>query len=98
MKVKDYVFSFSNILGELNWGFGVLQNALEMNLKHRTKIAKQETVQMEKKLAEAFIEAGFNNVANSCEYEKPNDGRILKGDIDLVVYEDGILLIHDVIR
>jgi hypothetical protein len=98
LKVKDYIFSFSNILGELNWGVSVVQNALEMNLKHRTKIAKQETVQMEKKLAEAFIEAGFNNVANSCEYTKTNDGRILRGDIDLVVYESGVLLIGELKR
>lgn len=98
LKVKDYIFSFSNILGELNWGFSVLQNALEMNLKHRTKIAKQETVQIEKKLAEKFIDAGFNNVANSCEYKRANDGRILRGDIDLVVYEDGILLIGELKR
>lgn len=99
IRVGDFMFCINSILGELErWGFGIIQNALGINLKNRQKISKDETQKMEEDLGNLFINKGFKNVKYSHEYECQTEKGKLRGDIDLMVYEDGVLVIGELKR
>lgn len=99
IRVGDFMFCINNILGELErWGFGIIQNALGINLKNRQKISEAETQKMENKLGELFANKGFDNVKYSHKYEYQTEKGKLKGDIDLMVYENDVLVIGELKR
>lgn len=98
IKFGDWIFSFTNIFGEVNqWGFGIVQNALDTSSKFRKKVSNEESKVMEKKLGEAFCKE-FENVVYSKKYKYPTSEGTLTGDIDLMVYESGCLLLGELKR
>lgn len=90
IKIRNTYMSFNGILGEGNMMADVLTNLLDKHNAWRSKVQKQETERMEEELAKLFVDAGFKQVVFSKEYDKKNFG--VTGDLDLVIYEDGLML------
>jgi hypothetical protein len=90
VNVNGTCMLFNGIMGESNLMTSVLINLLDKNNVWRTKVQKKETEKMEEKLAGLFEEAGFKQVVFGKLYGEKNFG--VDGDLDVVIYEDGVLL------
>lgn len=96
IEIGGYIFSFNTVLSlTQNIGFSLIENAMDNNIKGRDFIQKAETEQMEIDLAERFMLANFINSKSAIEICDSN-GPIT--DIDLIVYEDGVLIIGELKR
>lgn len=100
IKLDNFVFSFSNIFGELSQsGFAIIESALEKKSNHRKKLSGKETAEMEAKLAQLFKANGISShLAHSQQYKESTEKGCLSGDIDLMVYESGVLFIIELKR
>ncbi len=89
IKIGNWICGFDNILGESSTQVGLIDNLMRINSEGRKNIQKEETSQMEKKLAELFRSKGFKAV----ESKETNTG-----EIDVLVYENGHLLLIELKR
>lgn len=97
IEIGGYIFSFNTVLSlTQNIGFSLIENAMDNNLKGRDFIQKAETEQMEIDLAERFTKANFKLVRNSIKIRNIDNSDLT--DIDLLVYEDGVLIIGELKR
>jgi hypothetical protein len=95
LKINTYYFAFNGIMGESNTQTNVLNNILYANESTHFKQGQAEVKKMEKRLQQLFIGAGFTNCLCSIDYYL---GKERKGDFDVVVYENGILLLIEMKR
>jgi len=94
IKVGNYYLAFNGILGESNSQANLLMNIMDGNSKAHRNVEKQEVEKLEEQVALMFKEAGYKNVAWSKFYKSGNS----KGDFDILVYLDGVLLIIELKR
>ncbi len=90
VKINGTYISFNGMLGEGNMMTNVLVNLLDKQNTWRSKVQKQESEKMEEDLARLFRDAGFKQVVFNKEFDKKNFG--VAGDLDVVIYEDGLML------
>ena len=90
VNVHGTCIAFNGIMGESEMMGSVLINLLDKNNKWRAKVQKAETEKIEEKLAGLFEKAGFKQVVFSKPYDEKKFGS--DGDLDVLVYEDGVLL------
>ncbi len=88
IKINDFYFCFDSIIGEGSSQTNILLNIMESNRLAHSIIEKNEVEKMESSICNQFIEAGFKNSICKVEFKSET----IKGDIDIIVYEKGVLL------
>lgn len=95
INLNDFYFAFNGILGETNSQINILINIMDSNSMAHSAVRKSETDRLEKQIQELFYEAGFTKSDCSTTYyieQRP------AGDFDIVVYEDGVMLLIELKR
>lgn len=95
IKLNDFYFAFTAVLGETNSQVNILFNAMESNWLAHSKVESIEVQKMERELSIAFKNAGFENVDCSVDYHEKGKR---KGNFDVLVYEKGVLLLIELKR
>lgn len=96
IRFGDGLLSFNAIVGESDSIISVLENMLALKDLDRNKAEKKETEAFEEHIGECFRSKGVKNVLTSRQYKKEEHG--LEGDLDIVAYENGVLVLIELKR
>ncbi len=92
IKLGDYYIAFNRLLGEANSQVNGLINRWEGNFKLHQTVTQTETDEFERRVCKLFEDAGFDSI---CSVKYTGSA---KGDFDIVVYNDGVMLIIELKR
>jgi hypothetical protein len=95
LKLGDFYFAFNGILGESNSQATIITSILESNNINQRQTRKEEVERLEAKVKDKFVKAGFLNSLHSINYYNKKE---IAGDFDVVVYEEGFLLLIEMKR
>jgi hypothetical protein len=95
IKLGDYYFAFNGVLGESNSQTNILVNVMETNRNYHQQVMSKEVESLEEKVKVLFENAGFSNSDCSIKYYVD---KTPMGDFDIIVYEDGVMLLIELKR
>ncbi len=97
LKIENTVLSFPLSVANEAIGIALITNLLTLLEKDRyTQARITQTKEMEKSLGVKFKNAGFTNFIINAKYKMSQDK--VKAEFDLMVYEDGVLLLIELKR
>ncbi len=94
LKIGEHYLAFNGVLGESNSQVNLLMNIMEGNSKAHSVVEQKEVNKLEQCVLSLFIEANFTNALCSLKYKVGT----VEGDLDIVVYHSGVLLIIELKR
>jgi hypothetical protein len=95
IKLENQLIGFRGVVGESVSQVNVLTNIMECNHASHQNVEKQEVEILEDSVKKMFEDAGFHN--SDCKIDIYKAGKLF-GNFDIVVYENGVILIIELKR